>query len=204
MISNPAMPGLEIVLPAGTVVRDVDGKIVTEVSLTPIPVDQPPYPMPYAGVPLHYTLQPGGAVIQGVDGKPRGAIVHYPNYTSFGPGTPMSLFDYDPKGRGWYVYSAAKVSTNGTGITSDRDFLIYQFGTTSYSGGGPAPGPNPPNGCGAGAPGGGPGGGGGGGGGGGPPAAGAGVGEAEGAAFTALAASAGGSPLGFQGMPLGK
>ena len=47
-------------------------------------------------------------------------------------------------------------------------------------------------------------GGGGGGGGGGPPAAGAGAGAAEGAAFTALAASAGGSPLGFHGMPLGK
>jgi hypothetical protein len=138
-ISNPSMPGLEIVLPAGTVVRDTEGKIVTEVTLTPIPVDQAPYPMPYPGVPLHYTLQPGGAVIQSIDGKPRAAVVHYPNYTTFGAGTPMQLFDYDPKGRGWYVYSAAQVSTNGQLITSDRDFLIYQFTTTSYSAGGPPP-----------------------------------------------------------------
>jgi RHS repeat-associated protein len=161
VISNPRMPGLEIVLPAGTVVRDANGKIVTEVSLTPIPVDQPPYPMPYPGVPLHYTLQPGGAVIQGIDGKPRGAIVHYPNYTSFGPGAPMALFDYDAKGRGWYVYSGAKVASNGTSITSDRDFLIYQFGTTSYSSGGPTS-PSPPPDCGR-SPGPGDGGGGGGG-----------------------------------------
>ena len=137
VISNPTMPGLSITLPAGTVVRDVDGKIVTEVSLTPLPVDQPPYPMPYAGVPLHYTIQPGGATIQSVDGKPRGAVVRYPNYTSFGPNTPVQLFDYDAKGRGWYVYSNAKVAANGGTITSERDFLIYQFGTTSYYSGGP-------------------------------------------------------------------
>ena len=149
VISNPTMPGLSITLPAGTVVRDVDGKIVTEVSLTPIPVDQPPYPMPYAGVPLHYTIQPGGAVIQSVDGKPKGAIVRYPNYTSYGPGTEVKLFDYDAKGRGWYVYANAKVAPNGSDINSDRDFLIYQFGTTSYSSGGssnssPNPCPAPP------------------------------------------------------------
>lgn len=143
VISNPTMPGLSITLPAGTVVRDVDGKIVTEVSLTPIPVDQPPYPMPYVGVPLHYTIQPGGAVIQSVDGKPKGAVVRYPNYTGYGPGTPMQLFDYDAKGRGWYVYGQAKVAANGKDITSDRDFLIYQFGTTSYSSGGsPSSSPN--------------------------------------------------------------
>jgi RHS repeat-associated protein len=143
VISNPTMPGLSITLPAGTVVRDADGKIVTEVSLTPIPADQPPYPMPYAGVPLHYTIQPGGAVIQSVDGRPRGAVVRYPNYTSFGPGTPMQLFDYDPKGRGWYVYNKATVAANGKDIASDRDFLIYQFGTTSYSSGGTSnPDPN--------------------------------------------------------------
>src|SRR5262249_36140255 len=106
-------------------------------------------------------LQPGGAVIQGIDGKPRGAIVHYPNYTSFGPGTPMALFDYDAKGRGWYVYGAAKVAINGSGITSDRAFLIYQFGTTSYSSGGPPAAPRPPPCLGAGAPGDGAGGGGG-------------------------------------------
>ena len=136
VISNPTMPGLSITLPKGTVVRDVDGKIVTEVTLTPIPVDQPPYPMPYVGVPLHYSIQPGGAVIQSVDGKPKGAVVRYPNYTSFGPGTDMQLFDYDAKGRGWYTYGKAKVASNGTDIVSDRDFLIYQFGTTSYSSGG--------------------------------------------------------------------
>ncbi len=149
VISNPTMPGLSIVLPAGTVVRDVDGKIVTEVSLSPIPVDQPPYPMPYVGVPLHYTLQPGGALIQGIDGKPKGAVVHYPNYTTFGAGTEVQLFDYDPKGRGWYVYSKAKVAPNGTDIASDRDFLIYQFGTTSYSSGGSTPDNPPPPACGS-------------------------------------------------------
>jgi len=147
VISNPSMPGLEITIPAGSVIRDADGRIVTEVTLTPIPVDQAPYPMPYAGVPLHYTIQPGGAVIQGIDGKPKGAVVRYPNYTDFGPQTPVQLFDYDAKGRGWYVYREGKVSADGASITSDRDFLIYQFATTSYSAGGPPPPPPPPPTC---------------------------------------------------------
>ncbi|MGQ3055188.1 MAG: RHS repeat-associated core domain-containing protein [Roseateles sp.] len=165
LISNPSMPGLEIVLPAGSVVRDADGKIVTEVTLTPIPVDQPPYPVPYADVPLHYTLQPGGAVIQSIDGKPRAALVRYPNYSIYGPGTPVQLFDYDARGRGWYVYSAAQVSMDGRSITAERNFLIYQFTTTSYSSGGPPPPPTTPPTCGGGGPGGPPPPGGGGGGG---------------------------------------
>lgn len=145
IISHPLMPGLEVVLQAGTVVRDAQGKIVTEVSLTPIPVDQAPFPMPYFGVQLHYTLQPGGATLEGVDGKPRAAIVRYPNYTGYGPGTPMNLFDYDPHGRGWYVYAQAQVSAaDPTKLVSPAPFQIYQFNATSASSGGPGGDPGAP------------------------------------------------------------
>ncbi|WP_140630132.1 kelch repeat-containing protein [Methylibium rhizosphaerae] len=149
-LTHPLLPGFEVTLPAGTVIRDVDGKIVTEVSITPLPVDQTPFPMPYFGVPLYYTLQPGGAVIQGVDGKPRAATVRYPNYTGFGPGAPMRLFDYDPKGRGWYEYAVARVSADGQRVESDRTFQIYQFGATSASSGGPDGGGGGGDGCGGG------------------------------------------------------
>jgi len=147
VVRNPRLPGLELRIPAGTVIRDADGKIVTEVSITPVPVDQTPFPMPYFGVPIYFTLQPGGALIQGVDGKPRAATLHYPNYTHNGPGTVMELFDYDPKGRGWYIYSNAVVSGDGQRLDSvGKPFAIYQFTATSgaSSGGPPPERPGPP------------------------------------------------------------
>ncbi|MFN9726216.1 RHS repeat-associated core domain-containing protein [Acidovorax sp.] len=160
VISHPLIPGLQVVLPAGTVVRDADGKVVTEVSITPVPVDQTPFPMPFVGVPVFYTLQPGGAVLQGVDGKPRAATLKYPNYTSFGPGEPMQLFDYDPQGRGWYVYSQAKVSsTDPTTIAAAEPFNVYQFTIHSISVFGKAGGGACGCGCGGGGSGGGDGGG---------------------------------------------
>jgi RHS repeat-associated protein len=139
VITNPNIPGLEVVLPAGTVIRDAHGKIVTQVSITPIPVDQTPFPMPFFDVPVYFTLQPGGSVIQGVDGKPRAALLRYPNYGAMGPGHFVKLFDYDPQGRGWYFYGDAKVSSDGQRIISGRDFFIYQFSATSFSNGGASP-----------------------------------------------------------------
>jgi len=148
IITTPTMPGFEMVLPAGTVIRGVDGKIVREISITPTPVDQTPFPMPYLGVSIYFTLQPGGAVIQGVDGKPKAAVLRYPNNTSYRPGYPLQLFDYDPTGRGWYIYSNAWVSKDGKKIVSDKEYKIYQFGATSvvYPSGTPpdvAPAPCP-------------------------------------------------------------
>ncbi|HEX5685597.1 MAG TPA: RHS repeat-associated core domain-containing protein [Ideonella sp.] len=142
VLTHPRMPGVQVVLPAGSVIRDADGKIVTRVSLTPIPVDQAPFPMPYAGVPVYYTLQPGGAVIQGVDGKPRAATVRYPNYTRFGPGEQMRLFDYDPHAKGWYVYSDVQVSADGKSLASKQPLQVYQFALHSVSSGGTKPDPD--------------------------------------------------------------
>ncbi|WP_431264068.1 kelch repeat-containing protein [Roseateles chitinivorans] len=59
VLTNPAVPGLELRIPAGTVIRDTQGKIVTELSLTAIPVDQPPFPLPAFPVPVYFTVQPG-------------------------------------------------------------------------------------------------------------------------------------------------
>jgi Domain of unknown function (DUF6531) len=96
--------------------------------------------MPYAGVPIYYTLQPGGAVIQGVDGKPRTATIRYPNYINFGPGESMRLFDYDAHGRGWYLYGTAHVNrSNPKVLTASRSFEVYQFTTHSVSSGGEPP-----------------------------------------------------------------
>ena len=144
VLTNPSLPGMEVHLPAGTVIRDADGKIATEVSLTPVPADQTPMPMPYGDIPVYYTLQPGGAVIQSVTGKPQGATVVYPNYSTQPPGASFDLFDHDPAGRGWYIYGKAKVSADGKRIESDKGFKLYQFQASSAaSSGGPDPGKGP-------------------------------------------------------------
>ena len=44
VVTNPQIPGLELHIPKGTVIRDRSGRVVTEVSITPIPVDRPPSP----------------------------------------------------------------------------------------------------------------------------------------------------------------
>ena len=65
VVTNPAIPGLELHIPAGTVIRDSQGNIVNQVSITAIPVDQPPFPLPLGvPVPVYFTIQPGGAHLQ--------------------------------------------------------------------------------------------------------------------------------------------
>ncbi|MBX4421253.1 hypothetical protein K4H00_24920, partial [Mycobacterium tuberculosis] len=83
----PDLPGMELRIPAGTVIRDQKGKIVTEVAIVPTPVNRSPYPLP-TNFPMYFTLQPGGAVLQGLTPEAgRGARVYYPNYDRHPEGT---------------------------------------------------------------------------------------------------------------------
>ncbi|MEK8035068.1 DUF6531 domain-containing protein, partial [Ideonella sp. DXS29W] len=147
-LTHPLLPGLKITLPAGTVVRDAAGKVVTQVSITPVPADQSTVQLPYVGVSTFFTLQPAGATFVGVDGKPRAATVQYPNYTKFGPGHGARLFDYDPQGRGWYVYSDAKVSQRDPKLleaSAPQGLQLYRWHPASGVATGPdAPPPPPP------------------------------------------------------------
>jgi hypothetical protein len=68
VVTTPRIPGLELRIPAGKVIRDAAGRIVTEVSITAIPVDQPPFPLPKVPVPIYFTIQPGGAHLEDVAG----------------------------------------------------------------------------------------------------------------------------------------
>jgi YD repeat-containing protein len=122
VITNPAIPGLEVHLPAGAVVRDVNGKPVTGLGITAIPVDRPPFPLPNSHVPVDFTVQPGSAYV-----FPTGARVVYPNYTHAVAGTVMDFWHYDPAGRGWFVYGHGKVTADRTQVVPDPGTEVYQF-----------------------------------------------------------------------------
>ena len=64
VLTTPMIPGLELHLPAGTVIRDINGRPVTQISITPVPVDRSPFPLPNGfKVPVFASIQPGGAQI---------------------------------------------------------------------------------------------------------------------------------------------
>ncbi|HJQ97480.1 MAG TPA: RHS repeat-associated core domain-containing protein [Candidatus Polarisedimenticolaceae bacterium] len=144
-VTTPRIPGLEVQIPAGTVIRDHAGRPVTMVSITPIPLDRPPFPLPgTVDVPIYFTLQPGGAY---VTNRAHGVRLVYPNYGRYVPGRPANFWHYDPEESGWYVYGAGAVTVDGRQIAPRPGVGIYEF-TGAMVVGTEAP-PDGPIGCGS-------------------------------------------------------
>ena len=123
VLTHPAIPGLEVHIPKGAVLREFDGKIVTKVSITPIPLDRPPYPTP-AHFSVYFTLQPGGAYMEASSNKAIRVI--YPNYEGLAPGTRANFWNYDPA-VGWQIYGQGTVSKNGKQVVPDADVGFRQI-----------------------------------------------------------------------------
>lgn len=135
VVTNPRIPGLELHLPAGTVIRDLDGKPVTQLNITPVPTDRTPFPLPAGiNVPVFASIQPGGSSV-----IPARARLIYPNYNNERPGKRINFWNYDPEGKGWYIYGQGTVTPNGKQIIPDPGVVIYEFnGIMISSGGDPA------------------------------------------------------------------
>jgi YD repeat-containing protein len=123
VLTNPKIPGLEVHLPAGTIIREANGKIVHKLNMTAIPVDRPPFPLPLfaTGVPTYFTVQPGRAYLS------KGAQIIYPNWGHLPPGQRVEFWNYDPADKGWYVYGKGSVSSNGKQVIPDPDVRIWEF-----------------------------------------------------------------------------
>ncbi|MFH8692789.1 RHS repeat-associated core domain-containing protein [Streptomyces anulatus] len=123
VLKTPKIPGLEVRIPKGSVVRDEKGNPVTEMGITAIPIDRPPFPLPENSVvPVYFTVQPGGTYV-----FPKGAQIIYPNYTREAPGTRVEFMDYDPKKKGWFVYGHGKVSADGRQVVPDAKTRVWAF-----------------------------------------------------------------------------
>ncbi|NJP49210.1 hypothetical protein HCJ93_03745 [Streptomyces sp. SBST2-5] len=122
-LTTPKIPGLEVRLPKGSVVRDEHGRTVTELGITAIPVDRSPFPLPEnSAVPVFFTVQPGGTYI-----FPEGAQIIYPNYTHEAPGSRVDFLAYDPADKGWHTYGHGTVTRDGKQVVPDRKTRIWAF-----------------------------------------------------------------------------
>jgi RHS repeat-associated protein len=122
-LTTPDIPGLEVRLPKGSVVRNEHGKPVTALGITALPVDRSPFPLPKNSVvPIFFTVQPGGSYV-----FPDGAQIIYPNYTDEAPGARVDFLAYDPAGKGWHTYGHGTVSRDGKQVVPDKKTKIWAF-----------------------------------------------------------------------------
>ena len=129
VVTNPLLPGLEFHIPPGTTIRDIDGNVTHKISITPIPLSQPPFPLPPGvNTEIFFTIQPGGGTLW-VDktGSPDGGWLVYPNSFHQPPKTPFDFWNYDPDQKGWYIYGYGAVSPNGNSVVPNSGTLIYQL-----------------------------------------------------------------------------
>jgi len=156
VIVNPDVPGLELHIPANTVIRDARGRVVTEIGITPIPINQPPFPLKRGIVfPVYFTIQPGGATFStagrtwsaSTAGQTRGARIHYQNYRNAKAGARFDFWNYDPERKGWYVYGRGRVSRDRRMIEPEPGVQIWTFdgAMVSMPGNAPPEGPKPDN-----------------------------------------------------------
>jgi RHS repeat-associated protein len=136
-VTTPRVPGMEVRIPADAVLRmpvgahhshGMDRQELTSMSITPIPADRTPFPLPQ-GVndALVFTLQLHGAKIEGPKGEKRpGLRIVYPNYQNLPAGDRVEFWNYDPTGPGWYKYG------EGT-VTADRRQVIPDAGVELQS-----------------------------------------------------------------------
>ena len=86
-------------------IRDVNGQLVHAVTITPIPLDRPPFPLPSGVVvPIYFTIQPGLAKIQNSRWRTSRSFGWFiPMPVSFRSAR-LSILGLRPSWGGWWVY----------------------------------------------------------------------------------------------------
>jgi RHS repeat-associated protein len=125
---SPRIPGLEVHVPAGVILQTDDGPLPV-ISLTQIPVDRPPYPLP-PGTTFFFTPQGHGAQVLRADGapSPAGVRIILPNVDQLPPGTRLELTHYSYYRGGWTTYGEGAVSTDERQIVPDPGVQFKRLG----------------------------------------------------------------------------
>ena len=128
-LTTPHIPGLQVRIPAGSMITGADGKPVSHLSIVPVPVDRPPFPLPLGSYfPVYISVQPAGAYVSS------GAEIIYPNYSHLPAGQRVPFWNYDPGKRGWYIYGQGTVSRDGKHIVPDPGVRVWRFSGAMISG----------------------------------------------------------------------
>ncbi|MEW6131397.1 MAG: RHS repeat-associated core domain-containing protein [Acidobacteriota bacterium] len=141
VVTTPRVAGVSMTIPAGANLRNRDGSPVARVSITPVPIDRTPAPLPpNVFIPLVFTSQPGSAIADVA------MPVIYPNLTGLEPGTQTPLYAFNHDTVNWYIYGYGRVSLDGKTIVPEVDPTTGRaYGLRDFSWHGPqaAPTGNP-------------------------------------------------------------
>jgi RHS repeat-associated protein len=123
MVTNTEIPNLEMMLPAGTRIIGRNGSAITRASITSVPIDRVPAPLPDTlATQMVFTSQPGSAVIT------NGVVpVTYPNLGGAAPGTGVPLYKYDHDNLNWVKYGDGTVSGDGKKIVPNSGVGLTDF-----------------------------------------------------------------------------
>ncbi|HEY6333327.1 MAG TPA: DUF6531 domain-containing protein, partial [Blastocatellia bacterium] len=138
VVTTPRVPGLQMTIPAGANLTNLDGTPVSTVSLTPVPPDRTPAPVPSnLSFQMVYTSQPGGAT------SSLPIPVVYPNLAGLSPGTVVPLYNFNHTTVEWQQYGTGQVSADGRTIAPQTNPSTGQpYGLTTFSWHGPSAAPN--------------------------------------------------------------
>jgi len=152
--TRPGLEKLQMTIPLNVSLRTLDANnnpigTVTHVSITPVPVDRTPAPLPAGTRPtMVFTSQPGNACVWNAaanqcftdDTGPKMPVV-YPNLSGANPGAQIPLWAFNHNTVQWYQYGTGTVSADGKTITPNagaglRDFS-WHFPSPSSADGNP-------------------------------------------------------------------
>ncbi|MGH9801616.1 MAG: hypothetical protein ACRD82_14730, partial [Blastocatellia bacterium] len=154
--TRPGLGELKMTIPPNISLRTLDANnnstgTVTQVSITPVPIDRTPAPLP-GGVrtAMVYTSQPGNSCIWNTatnscftdDTGPKIPVI-YPNLSGANPGDQVPLWAFNHNTVQWYQYGTGTVSADGKRITPNagaglRDFSWHFASPPSGNGGNPS------------------------------------------------------------------
>ena len=128
VVMSPRIPGLEVRVPAGVTLQTDNGPLPM-ISLTQIPVDRPPHPLP-PGTTFFFTPQGHGAQLVRADGTPSpiGIRMTLPNVDHLPPGTRVDLTHYNYYRGGWTTYGQGSVSDDGRQLVPDPGVEFKRLG----------------------------------------------------------------------------
>jgi len=117
LATTPTIPGLTVTIPQGTRIIGPDGNSVSQLIITPVPIDRSPMPFPPGkAAPILFAINPGGAV------PSQPLPISFPNVTGAAPGTIADMYFFDLAIGGWNTWGTGTVSADGSQVVSDPGF----------------------------------------------------------------------------------